>query len=487
MADLKERAQQRTYKTIGGRRPPRVQARSALWSRLRTYLLAGLLVAAPIGITIWLALWFLSFVDSSVMPLVPAQWNPETYLPFSVPGLGLLLLCIFLLLVGMATAGMVGRAIRREGAKIMARVPVLRSIYSATEQIFETMLTRQTNAFREVALVEYPRYGSWAIGLITGTTVGEVQELTGPTVINVFVPTTPNPTTGYLLFLPDTEVHRLPITVEQGLKLVISGGIVLPDQPAGAAAEGPQAERMAAAEAFVEKRLAAMKEAEAPPPPRKRSPFLARLRAYFVTGVLITAPIFITGWLAWQIFQFFDQSVKPLIPPNWNPETYTPFAIPGLGILILLILLLLIGMFATGYVGRWAVKTGERLLQRVPFIRGIYKAMKQVFETVLAQQSQAFREVVLVEYPRPNSFSLGFVTGTGSQIIESGAKRELINIFVATTPNPTSGFLLFIPPDEAVVLHMSVEEAIKMVVSGGIITPPGREAPVPALEAPPTH
>ena len=154
MADLKERAQARTYKTIGGRRQARRPPRSAFLSRLRTYLLAGLLVAAPLGITIWLAFWFLSFVDSSVMPLVPTKWNPETYLPFSVPGIGLLLLCLFLLLVGMLTAGMVGRAIRREGAKAMARVPVLRSIYSATEQIFETVLTRQTNAFREVALVQ---------------------------------------------------------------------------------------------------------------------------------------------------------------------------------------------------------------------------------------------------------------------------------------------------------------------------------------------
>lgn len=483
MAELKERAQARTYKTIGGRRAPRVETRSPFWQRLRTYLLAGILVTAPLGITAWLGLWFLNFVDNSVMPLVPARWNPETYLPFSVPGLGLLLLCIVLLLIGMATAGMVGRAIRRQGAKVMARVPVLRSVYSATEQIFETVLTRQTNAFREVCLVEYPRYGTWTIGLVTGTTVGEVQELTSATVINVFVPTTPNPTSGYLLFLPDEEVFRLPISVEQGLKLVISGGIVLPDaEPAKGEGE---AERRAAAEAFVEKRLAEMKEAErkeTETPPR-RSTFWGRIRTYFVTGVLIVAPLFITAWLGWHIFQFFDQSVRPLIPPSWDPESYVPFAVPGFGILILLLFLLLIGMFATGYVGRWAVATGERLLQRVPIVRGIYKAMKQVFETVLAQQSQAFREVVLVEYPRKSCFSLGFVTGAGSQVIEASAERELINVFVPTTPNPTSGFLLFVPPDEAIVLSMTVEEAIKMVVSGGIITPPIPEHAPPALPA----
>ena len=476
MAELKDEARERLYKTVGGRRPAPAAPRSRGWGRLRAWFITGVLVTAPVGITVWLALWLLEFVDSRVMPLIPPRWNPETYLPFSVPGLGLLLLCLFLLLVGSVTAGMVGRAIRREGARLMARVPVLRSIYSATEQIFETVLTRQSNAFRAVALVQYPRYGTWSIGFVTGTTVGEVQALTGPTVINVFVPTTPNPTTGYLLFLPEHEVLLLPITVEQGLRLVISGGIVLPDPPP---AESPtEASQRAAAEAFVERRLAELRE---PPAPRARgrSPLLSRLRTYLVTGILVTAPLFITGWLAWQIFEFFDLSVKPLIPEAWNPETYLPFGLPGLGIVILLLFLLAIGAFVTGYLGKLALATGERWVARVPFVRGIYKAMKQVFETVLSPQSNAFREVVLIEYPRPNSFSIGFVAGQDSQVIEKAAQRELINVFVATTPNPTSGFLLLVPPEEAVVLHMTVEQALKMVISGGLITPDSPATPPP--------
>lgn len=481
MAELKEEARERLYKTIGGRRPPKAEPRSPFWQRIRTWFIAGILVIAPLGITVWLALWFLDFVDARVIPLIPPTWNPETYMRFSVPGLGVLLLCLFLLLVGSVTAGMVGRAIRREGAKLMARVPVLRSVYSATEQIFETVLTRQSNAFRAVALVQYPRYGSWSIGFVTGTTQGEVQTLIEANVISVFVPTTPNPTTGYLLFLPEHEVHQLPITVEQGLRLVISSGIVLPDPPP--AASPTEATQRAAAEAFVERRLAEMREPPAPKQAR-RSPLLARLRTYFVTGILVTAPIFITGWLAWQIFQFFDQSVKPLIPESWNPESYLPFSLPGLGILILLILLLAIGAFVTGYAGKLALATGERLLARVPIVRGFYKAMKQVFETVLSPQSNAFREAVLIEYPRPNSFTIGFVAGQDSQVIEKAAQRELINVFVATTPNPTSGFLLLVPPEEAVVLHMTVEEALKMVISGGLITPPFNPTP-PVVTVPP--
>ncbi|GAB5471842.1 MAG: hypothetical protein Kilf2KO_48720 [Rhodospirillales bacterium] len=428
-----------------------------------------MLVAAPAGITVWLALWFLDFVDRSVMPLIPAGWNPEAYLPFSVPGLGLLIVLILLCLIGMLTAGMVGRGIRAQGARIMARVPVLRSIYGATEQIFETVLVRQGTAFREVALVEFPRPGSWAIGLVTGTTVGEVQELTADEVINVFVPMTPNPTGGFLIFLSRAEVRSLDITVDQALRLIMSGGIVGPDkEPTGG--NGARA----AAEAQVSERLEELEREERPA--KQRSPLLRRLRAYLVTGVLVTAPLSITVWLAWQIVSFFDVRVRPLIPPDWNPETYLPFAIPGIGIVIVLLVLILIGMFVAGFVGRWALQTGESLLNRVPIIRSVYKAIKQVFATLFSQQSMAFREVVLIEYPRRNVYALAFVTGGGSSLLQDGAQQDIINVFVPSTPNPTSGFLLFISPDDAIVLRMTVEEAMKMIVSGGLLTPEGKPA-----------
>ncbi len=427
-------------------------------------------MAAPAGITVWLALWFLHFVDNSVMPLIPQRWNPETYLPFSVPGLGLLIVLAFLVLLGMMTAGMVGRGIRAQGAAMMARVPFLRSIYSATEQIFETVLVRQGTAFREVALVEFPRRGSWAIGLVTGTTVGEVQELTADKVINVFIPMTPNPTGGFLIFLSDDEVHRLDITVDQALKMIMSGGIVGPDSDNATDNSTRQA-----AEARVSKQLEELERTAKEGPlhraPKQRSPFLLRLRTYLVTGVLVAAPISITVWLAWQIVSFFDVRVRPLIPQDWNPETYLPFAIPGIGIVIVLAILILLGMFVAGFVGRWALKTGENLLNRVPILRSIYKAIKQVFETLFSQQSMAFREVVLIEYPRRNVYAIAFVTGGHSTLLEAGAQQSVINVFVPSTPNPTSGFLLFVSPDDAVVLSMSVEKAMKMIVSGGLLTP----------------
>ena len=202
--------------------------RRTLGGKLRGYLLAGVLVTAPLGVTALLAWWIITFIDERVTPLIPAQYNPESYLPFSLPGLGLVVLIIFLTLVGALTAGFLGRWVIHTGERVLNRMPVIRSIYSAVKQIFETVLAQQSNAFREAVLVEYPRRGIWAIGFITGTTKGEVQNLTEETTVNIFLPTTPNPTSGFLLFIPLKDVIPLDMSVEEAVKMVISGGIVTP-------------------------------------------------------------------------------------------------------------------------------------------------------------------------------------------------------------------------------------------------------------------
>lgn len=196
---------------------------------LRAYFLAGVLVTAPIGITFYLAWLIIDWIDGKVTPMIPAAYNPETYLPFSIPGLGLVVVIIVLTVIGAFTAGMIGRFWLRTAERIMARMPVIRSVYGAMKQIFETILQNQSNAFRQVVLFEYPRRGSWALGFITGITEGEVQELTQDEVINVFLPTTPNPTSGYLLFIPRKDLVVLSMTVEEGIKMVVSGGIVTPE------------------------------------------------------------------------------------------------------------------------------------------------------------------------------------------------------------------------------------------------------------------
>ena len=208
------------------------------------------------------------------------------------------------------------------------------------------------------------------------------------------------------------------------------------------------------------------------PNPAKKMTLSGRLRAYFLAGILVTAPISITFYLAWLFISFVDRQVTPLIPEAYNPTTYLPFALPGLGLFIVAVVLTLIGALTAGILGRLWVRTSEGVLARMPVIRGVYGAFKQVFETILAHQSNAFREAVLVEYPRRGMWAIAFITGRTEGEVQNITEEECTNIFLPTTPNPTSGFLLFVPRKELVPLSMSVEEAIKMVISGGIVTPP---------------
>ncbi len=203
----------------------------------------------------------------------------------------------------------------------------------------------------------------------------------------------------------------------------------------------------------------------------------SKLRAYFLAGILITAPISITVYLAWIIISFIDDRVTALIPPQYNPETYLPFALPGLGVVIIVVVLTLIGAFTAGFFGRLVMRTYEGLLNRMPVVRSVYGAIKQIIETILAQQSAAFREAVLVEYPRRGLWAVAFITGRTEGEVQNLTDEEMVNIFLPTTPNPTSGFLLFVPRRDIVSLTMTVEEAIKMVISGGIVTPPDTRPP----------
>jgi uncharacterized membrane protein len=164
--------------------------------RLRAYLIAGLLVTGPIALTFYLAWLFVSMIDGWVAGLIPDAYLPQTYLPVPIPGLGLIIVIGGLILIGALTAGYVGRLFLKLSDRIMTRMPVIRGIYGATKQIFETVLAKQSNTFREVVLVEFPRKDMWTIAFITGKTEGEIAEIAGDDPVSVYVPTTPNPTSG---------------------------------------------------------------------------------------------------------------------------------------------------------------------------------------------------------------------------------------------------------------------------------------------------
>lgn len=228
--------------------PPEARRPRGLTARLRTYLLAGIVLTAPIGITIYLAVVFVEFVDERMVALVPAEYNPLGYLPFDIPGLGVLALLVALLLIGFVATHLFGRTVLRLGEKIIERVPVVRSVYGALKQIFETVFADSSPSFREVVLVQYPRRGVWAVGFITGPTEGEARERIARESVNIFLPTTPNPTSGLLLFVPRDDVVHLDMSVEDGMKMVISAGIVIPPVEAEGDGEADEEEAPAAEE-----------------------------------------------------------------------------------------------------------------------------------------------------------------------------------------------------------------------------------------------
>lgn len=203
-----------------------------------------------------------------------------------------------------------------------------------------------------------------------------------------------------------------------------------------------------------------------------KTTLLGKLRNYFLAGVLVTAPIAITLYVTWGFLKFLDRKITPLIPEIYNPNSYLPVDIPGLGLIIAVTFFIVVGWLTRNFFGRLIVRISENIVARVPVINTIYGAIKQIFETVMASQSDAFKEVVMFEYPRKGIWVLGFVTGVTKGEAQSLTDTEIVNIFLPTTPNPTSGFLLFVPKKDLTFMQMSVEEGIKMIVSGGILTPP---------------
>jgi len=213
--------------------PQMIGHRPGAATRLRNYFLTGLVIAGPIGITLWLTWTFIKWVDGWVKPFVPRVYNPDTYLPFPVPGFGLIVAIIVLTIVGFLAANFMGRSLISIGESIVGRMPLVRNIYSGLKQIFETVLDERGDSFTKAALIEYPRRGLWAIVFISTDTKGEVAKRLKDTAdtVSVFLPTTPNPTSGFLLFVPREDVIELNMSVEDAAKLVISAGLVSPKYP----------------------------------------------------------------------------------------------------------------------------------------------------------------------------------------------------------------------------------------------------------------
>ena len=221
-----------------------------------------------------------------------------------------------------------------------------------------------------------------------------------------------------------------------------------------------------------------MKLPEPPPPPRRG--LLSSLRASFFTGLVVIAPIGITIWLVWSLIGWIDGWVLPLVPDRLEPveliQRYTGVEvnIRGLGVATILLFTILVGWVAKGIIGRSLIAWAEGVVLQIPGVRTLYSGLKQIVETVVNQGDQNFENACLIEYPRKGIWAIGFISTSAKGEIAAKSSQDMVSVFVPTTPNPTSGFLLFFPTSDVQILDMNVEDAAKLIISAGLVYPDGQ-------------
>lgn len=225
-------------------------------------------------------------------------------------------------------------------------------------------------------------------------------------------------------------------------------------------------------------------------PDTKRPGFIARLRNSFLTGIIVIAPVGLTVWLIWTVIGWVDSFVWPFVPDAYHPaeilnrwfelegENRIEVNVRGLGVVVFLIFTILVGWIAKGLIGRSMINFGETLVDRTPVVRSIYSGIKQLAETVFAQSERSFEKACLIQYPRKGIWAIGFISTVARGEVAEKAENmgDLISVFVPTTPNPTSGFLLFFPREDVIELDMNIEDAAKLVISAGLVYPNGEKA-----------
>jgi uncharacterized membrane protein len=194
------------------------------------------------------------------------------------------------------------------------------------------------------------------------------------------------------------------------------------------------------------------------------------LKNYFLTGLLVILPIFITAYVIWYLIKAMDAFLK-YIPTKYLPETYINIYIPGLGLILVVILILVVGVLTRNIAGRRVLQFWDNLVDRIPLARILYSSVKQLLQAFLFQNSDSFQRVALIEYPRRGIYVLGFITGESRGEAQEKTNKKMINVFIPTTPNPTSGFYVLVPEEDLTLLDMSVENAFKLLISGGLVSP----------------
>ena len=214
---------------------------------------------------------------------------------------------------------------------------------------------------------------------------------------------------------------------------------------------------------------------------KRRGSLFGALRASFLTGLVVIAPIGLTLWLIWTVVGWIDGWVLPLVPARFLPEQYIGINLRGVGVIFFLVFTVIIGWLAKGLIGRSLIRWGESIVDRLPLVRSVYGGVKQIAETVFAQSENNFDKACLIQYPRPGIWAIAFISteAKGEIARKIPLAEDKVAVFMPTTPNPTSGFLLFLPRKDVIELDLSIEDAAKLIISAGLVYPAGMDAAEP--------
>lgn len=456
---------------------PRLQAgrgkrralRRRLWLRviitLRLYIVRGMLVLVPLGVTAYVLALLYRLTAGHLAPFVDKYAAPMPV--YAQVIVSLVLFVSLLYLIGLTTAMVLGRRLIKLGEDILRRIPLVKTVYAASKQVVDVLSIQDQGAnYQAAVIVDFPFRGAKTIAFTTS----KIQIEGEGEVYAAFVPTTPNPTSGYLEILPPNLVEHSEMGVEEAFKAVMSAGIVSPNTIQYTHAPGPAVSGEGAASMPGEALYRGVLD-------RKRS--LVRrilssawynlkqlVRTRLLSGLVVLVPIGVTIFIINFTYGLTAGRITPLT--KWLAGELPAYATAATSVVLLLILLYLTGYITTAVVGARVVKLAERVIERIPFVTTIYGATKQIVETVTQQDSgPKLQAPVLVDFPYPGARVVGFVVGK----IQTSDGKKYVKVFVPTAPNITVGFFQMYEPQYVSACNMTVEEAIKMVVSCGIISP----------------
>jgi len=452
----------------GRRRKSRVMTR--LRTNVRGYMLRGLLALVPLGITAYVLMICYNLTAGYLVPFVQSSAVP---LPgYAVVFLSIVLFLGLLFIIGVVTTAVAGRKLIALLEGVLRRIPLVKTIYGASKQVVEVLSLQDAAAdYQASVFVDFPFPGTKALAFLTGRTLIEGDR----EYYRVFVPTTPNFTSGYFELYPPERIYRNNLSVEDAIKGIISAGILLPqsvaidsfsDQPRAAPEPEAGAREPSAAEP-----MSGPEPAKGRLESRKQTLTGAKhlkllLRKRLVSGFLMIVPLGITFFV---IRFIYDLTVGKITPFTEHFLGHLPgIAVTLLSVALFLAALYVLGIVTTAVVGKRLMDLAEWGIDRIPLVKTIYGASKQMVETLAFHESgPTLKATALVEFPYPGIKALGFVVGS----IHAEDGQAYYKIFVPTTPNITVGLLQMYKPEDLRVCDLSVEDAIKSIVSGGILAP----------------